>query len=222
MLSEIELKDEDLRLRGQLDLLLVGNEIVVVDLKTQTLLDEGLPDWVEFQLTVYAHLAQKTYGTLPVRAEVFSLNRGRREVPITEASIQNALAALATARATDPSHANPSPEVCRFCERRLECEPHWEAAAEWTTSDAVVGSVQRLEYATAGVVAALLQTASGPAWVTGIPGQLVDACPGDSLQVVRVCNLGLSAEAIGQWRWRRQSALRIVAESDRRACQVGC
>ena len=62
VLSEIELRDEDLRLRGQLDLLLLGDEIVVVDLKTQTLLDEGLPEWVKFQLTVYAHLIQKAYG----------------------------------------------------------------------------------------------------------------------------------------------------------------
>ena len=94
-------------MRGQLDLLLLGDEIVVVDLKTQTLLEREVPDWVGFQLTVYAHLIRKAYGTLPTRAEVFSLNRGRIVVPIAEASVQAALDTLVRARAADMSQAEP-------------------------------------------------------------------------------------------------------------------
>jgi CRISPR/Cas system-associated exonuclease Cas4 (RecB family) len=210
VLSEIELKDEDLRLRGQLDLLLLGDETVVVDLKTQTLLDEELPEWVEFQLRVYAHLVEKTYGKLPARAEVFSLNRGRREVQITEESIQDALAGLATARAADLSSANPSPEVCRFCDRRLVCEPHWGVVTTWPDVDAVEGAVQRAEHAATGVVALLLETADGAAWVSGIPRAFADVIAGDVIRCVRVRHVETSG-ATPEWRWRGMSTCRISA-----------
>lgn len=210
VLSEIELQDEDLRLRGQLDLLLLGDEIVVVDLKTQTLLDEGLPEWVKFQLTVYAHLVQKTYGTLPARAEVFSLNRGRREVKITEESLGDAMTALAIARAADPSHANPSPEACRFCDRRLGCEPHWAATATWPDVDAVEGTVQRAEHAATGVVALLLNTANGAAWISGIPSDLIGDPGRTRVRLIRVRSVRREADDATEWRWTRLSAIAIL------------
>lgn len=208
VLSEIELKDEDLRLRGQLDLLLLGDEIVVVDLKTQTLLGEGLPEWVAFQMTVYAHLIRKTYATLPSRAEVFSLNKGRKKVPITEESLQEGLAALASARAADPLDANPSPDVCSFCVRRFVCEPHWNVAMDWPDTDAVEGTVRRVEPAATGVVALLLITYSGPAWLSGIPEGLADVSPGDEVRVVRVRRVDTSGGDFREWRWQSLSALK--------------
>lgn len=207
VLSEIGLKDEDLKLRGQPDLLLLGDEIVVVDLKTQALREEELPAWVEFQLMVYAHLIRTTYGTLPTRAEVFSLNRGRKEVAITEESLEMALVALASARAVDPSHANPSPEVCRFCDRRFACEPHWGVATSWPNADAVTGMVERTEHAAAGVVALLLATANGLAWISGIPERIASVSPKDTVRVVRVRRVGTADNGLREWRWRDSSAM---------------
>lgn len=209
VLSEVELQDVDLRLRGQLDLLLLGDEIVVVDLKTQTLLEEELPEWAQFQLTIYAHLIEKTYGVLPARAEAFSLNRGRIEVPITEMSLQTTLAALASARAADPSHANPSPEVCLFCDRRLGCKPHWEVAMSWPNPDAVTGEVVRLEEAASGVCALLLDTPTGPAWASGIPIALLNAVPGQQVRLIRVHHVGVNTNGTSEWRWRRLSAVNV-------------
>lgn len=214
VLSEVELQDEDLCLRGQLDLLLLGDEIVVVDLKTQTLLDEGLPEWVQFQLRLYAHLIEKTYGALPARAEVFSLNRGRIEVPITEESLQAALGALASARAADPSLANPSPEVCLFCDRRLECEPHWGVAMSWQDTDAVAGVVVRVEEAATGVSAVLLETLAGRAWASGIPSDLIAATPGQQVRLVRMQHVGMNADLVALWRWRRLSAGRAATAAE--------
>ncbi|MFI2486876.1 RecB family exonuclease [Promicromonospora kroppenstedtii] len=208
--SEIELKDEDLRLRGRPDLLLTGDEIVVVDLKTQTLREEELPAWVEFQLTVYAHLIRTVHGQLPTRAEVFSLNRGRREVVITDESLEATLVALASARTLDPSRANPSPEVCRFCDRRLVCEPHWSAAAKWPDADAVTGTVERTEHAATGVVALLLTTANGRAWVSGIPGALASVGSGDTVRVARVSPVLAADESRSEWRWRNFSAMTLA------------
>ena len=108
VLSEHVMHDHDLRLRGQLDLLLLGGEIVVVDLKTQTLIEDELPEWVQFQLNVYAHLVEKNYGSLPAHAEVFSLNRGRIEVSITQESLDGALDALAAARVSTPHMRTPA------------------------------------------------------------------------------------------------------------------
>lgn len=211
VVSEIELQDDDLRLRGQVDLLLLGDEIVVVDLKTETMLDEGLTDWMRFQLTIYAHLVQKTYGRLPDSAEVFSLNRGRRKVHITEESVRDALTALVTARAADRTHADPSPATCHFCGRRLECAPHWDASSTWPVRDAVEGVVERAEYAAAGMTALLLKTADGPEWVSRIPGAAGQAAPGDSVRIVRLKRVAPSRnDQMRAWSWQRTSAIRVV------------
>ena len=206
-ISEIELKDEDLRLRGQLDLLLLGDEIVVVDLKTQTLLEEGVPEGVAFQLAVYAHLIQKNYGTLPTRAEVFSLNRGRIVVPLTDESLSSALEALEKARAADSSIATPSSATCLFCDHRLSCEPHWDVAPGWPETDAVEGEIIRVESATTGVSAVHLNTFAGPVWVSGIPANLVSGVPGQRVRLVRMHGRRANADGVLEWRWTRVSAI---------------
>jgi hypothetical protein len=210
VLSEVELKDEDLRLRGQLDLLLLSDEIVVIDLKTQTLREDALPEWVTFQLTLYAHLVSKVYGKLPTRSEVFSLNRGRIVVPITDESLRSALELLATARAADSSLALPRREPCFFCDRRLNCEPHWDVATSWLDTDAVQGEIVRLEIAAKGVVAMLLDTSVGPAWATDIPASLVVGIPGQRVRLVRMHGRGATANGAGEWKWRPSSAIAFL------------
>jgi len=205
--SEIELEDEDLRLRGRLDLLLLGDQIVVVDLKTQTLLEEGVPEGVAFQLAVYAHLIQRNYGTLPTRTEVFSLNRGRIVVPLTDESLRSALEALEKARAADSSIATPSSATCLFCDHRLSCEPHWDVAPGWPETDAVEGEIIRVESAATGVSAVHLDTFAGPVWVSGIPSVLVSGAPGERLRLVRIHGGRTGAGDLPEWRWTRRSAL---------------
>ncbi len=207
VLPEIELTDEELKLRGQLDLLLLGDEIVVVDLKTQTLSEEELPEWVAFQLAVYAHLVRKSYGRLPTRSEVFSLNRGRIDLSLTEESIRSALDRLAEARSVDTSLAYPSPETCSFCARRLICEPHWDAAPTWSDTDVVRGVLVRVEMAASGVAAMLLDTSKGPAWASGIPANLVNGIPGQQVRLVRMHGRRATAHDVPEWRWTRVSAI---------------
>lgn len=207
VLPEIELEDEDLRLRGRLDLLLLGDEIVVVDLKTQTLLEDGVPEGVAFQLAVYALVIQRNYGTLPTRTEVFSLNRGRIVVPLTDESLSSALEALEKARAADSSIATPSSATCLFCDHRLSCEPHWDVAPGWPQTDAVEGEIIRVESAATGVSAVHLETVTGPVWVSGIPTSLVSGTPGQQVRLVRMRGRRANADGALEWRWTGVSAI---------------
>lgn len=208
IVSEAELWDPKFRLRGKPDLILLGDEVVVVDLKTQTFRDDDLPEWIEFQLAIYAHLVERTFGSRPDRAEVFSLSRGRIPVPITAAQIDAALAAVKTARQLDRDIAHPSPEVCRYCDRRCECDVHWHAAAEWLDADCLEGIAERVEVATNGVAAVRVLTAQGAAWVGKIPADLLTVRPGDAVRFVRVRRVRIGdSDAPPEWRFRAMSAL---------------
>lgn len=207
VLSEIELRDEQLRLRGELDLLLMGTEVAVVDLKTQTLKGRRLPRQVEFQLLTYAHLVRATHGRLPSQVKVLSLNRGLIDIPVTLGRIDRLLETLAAVRRADPHATNPDPETCRFCPRRLRCEDHWQAAAEWPGADAVRGRAIRVENAASGVSAVLLETPAGNAWVGGIPADIAPAAGERDVRVVRVRGGVVREDGLPQWQWLPRSAI---------------
>jgi hypothetical protein len=162
---------------------------------------------VIFQLTIYAHLIQKKYGVFPSHVEVFSLNRGRLPVTVTGESVLAALAAVAKARAVDPSVAYPAPETCRYCRRRLDYGPHWEAAPTWPSADCVQGPVERIELAANGVAALQVQSATGLVWVNGIPVALVTAGVGTHIRLVRLYHLGAGDERDTGLRWSASSAM---------------
>jgi RecB family exonuclease len=206
--SEAELWDPHLRLRGKPDLILLGEEVVLLDLKTQTFRDDELPESIKFQLAVYAHLVEHTFGSRPDRAEVFSLSRGRIPVPISDAEIEAALAAVETARQLDREIAHPSLEVCRYCDRRCECEPHWHAAAGWPDTDCLEGTADRVEVAANGVAAVRVLTKQGPSWVSKIPADLLTIRAGDAVRFVRVRPIKIGdSDAPPEWRFGAMSAL---------------
>lgn len=210
--SEIELADAVTKLRGTPDLLLLGSEMILLDLKTQAI-PEDVPEWVAFQLNLYAHLASATYGKRPDSVEIFSLSRGRVPVEITEQSIQSALVELEVARASTGGEARPGPDVCFFCDRRFSCQAHWDVAVAWPDSDCVEGVIKRFEVAASGLAAVLVDGSAGETWVSGIPEQKISAGKtGDRIRLVRLRRAIAAAEAQNSgWRWSGVSDLQLVS-----------
>jgi hypothetical protein len=206
VICETELIDPALMIRGTPDVVVVGERIAVIDLKTQTLKHDRLPPWAEFQLTIYAHLVERTHRELPTIVEVFSLNRGRLPVVVTPTTVRTALDAVVSARAADPTETRPAFEVCRFCARRLECQPHWDAAVSWATVDCVEGIVERTEQSSTGVIAVLVETAVGPAWVTGMPSAAIALGKGERFRAVRLLPADAGTGERRAWRWAGASA----------------
>lgn len=205
--SERELRDPGRAMRGTPDIVIIQNrDAVVVDLKTPTSKDELIPPWIEFQLTIYAHLVEVNYGMLPGRVEVFRLNRGLTAVPVSRAAVSDALMLVETARQADKSVATPGSETCRYCPRRTVCEPHWLAAATWSDPDCIEGGIETIERAANGLSAILIHSRDGRHWVTGIPGELLTAEEGAQIRMVR---LRRTEQDGNTWKfsWSRYSAL---------------
>lgn len=204
---EKELQDLPRALRGTPDIVVLGtNKAVVVDLKTQTLREESLAPWVVFQMTVYAHLVEHVYGLFPNQVEVFSLNRGRLPVVVTPETVTTALATVADARAADTSIAHPALDACRYCRRRLDCDPHWNAALSWPRADCLDGTIERIERAANATVAILVRGESDCHWVSGIPSELMAACGGARVRLVRLYRSETDGGA-SSYRWSSQSAM---------------
>ncbi len=211
VIPEQELKDPELRLRGTPDLVLLGSEVILIDLKTQTFTEDDVPDWVKFQLTIYAHLVKLAYGLRPDRVEVISLNRGQIPVTVTDEGIREALVAVASARDLSRHDAKPAEAVCYFCRRRLECQPHWDAVATWPDADCVEGTLRRIEEATTRAVAAvLIETNDDDVWVSGVPVELITGGPGDHARFVRLGRTRTNERGLTGRRWGRFSALHIA------------
>lgn len=207
--SEEELRDPVRALRGTPDIVVLSTvEAAVIDLKTQTFKEESLTASIVFQLTIYAHLVEQAYGVLPSQVEVFSLNRGRMHVAVTPATVANALATVEQARKADISVANPSPETCRYCRRRIDCQPQWDAAPFWPSRDCIEGTIERIERAANGAAAILVRSPGGLQWVGGIPGELVSASVGTSIRLVRLYRSDLAGDS-GGFKWSPQSALAL-------------
>ncbi|MGC4154860.1 MAG: PD-(D/E)XK nuclease family protein [Propionicimonas sp.] len=209
ILSEVELRDQALRLRGRPDLVLLGEKAILLDLKTQTLKRGEPPEWVDFQLNLYAHLVNVNHGVRLDSAKVFSLNRGLIPVPISQSTIRAALCAARAASESSLDDARPAPDVCRFCTRRLGCQPHWDIAPSWSPTDCVEGTVDRVEVAANGLAAIRIAQKQSSTWVSGIPAALVTVVTrGDHIRLVRVWQ---DATALGSespaWRWGGSSAV---------------
>jgi CRISPR/Cas system-associated exonuclease Cas4 (RecB family) len=209
VLSEEELRDPVRTLRGVPDIVMLSpGEAAVIDLKTQTFKEESLTASIVFQLTIYAYLVELAYGVFPNQVEVFSLNRGPMPVVVTPATVTNALATVEQARKADITIANPSPETCRYCRRRMDCQPQWDAAPFWPSRDCIEGTIERIETAANGAAAILVSSPAGLQWVSGIPGELVSASVGASIRLVRLYRSGPAGDS-GGFRWSPQSALAL-------------
>jgi hypothetical protein len=214
VLSERMLEDDSRALRGTPDIVVLARATVLIDLKTETLAADEVPPWVRFQLTIYAHLIAQRYGTLPAQIEIFSLNRGRIPVAITATDVAVALDAVERARASEPSDAHPEPDTCRFCQRRLGCEPHWEAASEWPQPDCVEGTIEHIERAANGLTAIRVRSRAETEWISGIPTPLVMADVGSTVRVVRVYRRQTPEADQHHWRWSALSSLAVPASLD--------
>lgn len=209
VISEDELRDTSRALRGTPDIVVMGQgEAVVIDLKTPTAKEDSLPPWIDFQLTIYAHLVEQEYGVLPRQAEVFRLNRGLMPLAVSPTSVAVALETVERARKADRSVATAAPETCRYCPRRLDCQAHWDAAAFWPGNDCVEGPIEQIERAANGLTALLLRSANGPRWVSGIPTELATANVGEHLRLVRLQRSEMANDLVG-FKWSRYSALSV-------------
>lgn len=211
VVSETELRDQERKLRGIPDLLLLGDEVILLDLKTQQFDGDELPEAVQFQLNIYSHLVNVQYGSRPDRVEVFSLHRGRIPVAVTQESINNTLAEVDAGRACDQTDAHPEPDLCRYCDRRLICEPHWQALQGWLDPDALEGEIIDIEVATNGQAALRVQLADGATWVNRIPAsELKGSQPGQRVRLVRLRKPRPTDDGqFDGWGWQRVSALQL-------------
>jgi len=207
--SEQVLLDPVRTLRGTPDIVVLNTgDAAVIDLKTQTFKEESLSPSIVFQLTIYAYLVELAYGVFPNQVEVFSLNRGRMPIVVTPATVANALATVEQAGKADKSIANPSPETCRYCRRRIDCQPQWDAAPLWPSRDCVEGAIERIERAANGAAAILVRSPGSLQWVGGIPGDLVSASVGARIRLVRLYRSDLAGDS-GGFKWSPQSALAV-------------
>lgn len=208
------LQDDALRLRGKVDLLLTGGELVLADLKSQTLPGgEGVPERIQFQMQFYAHLVRVNYGRAPDRTVVFSLNKGVQAVDVSDATMAEALTKVAEVRSADPNVASPCPTVCRFCDRRMECDAHWSTLATWDESDvdAVKGTIVKIERAATGVSQVWLATGAGERqWVARVPTSKLSASEGDQVRFVRVSGRWGGDGAERSWMWRSWSEMALT------------
>ncbi|GAB3283051.1 hypothetical protein GCM10027426_22490 [Microbacterium lacusdiani] len=167
-MSEVLLCDDVRRLYGQLDIVVEDAGGAVVDLKTGDDGTPGISNDVRNQLLLYAHLYGQQYGQLPVSLVVFSLRYGALPVEFSPHDVDALLSQVDAARGAVPLLAVPDPSGCRYCRRRLQCEPHWEAAAAWNDPDCVEGRVVKVETSRAGLTAVRIETARAAQWVVGL------------------------------------------------------
>lgn len=184
ILSELMLVDKDEYLFGIVDLVAPGSGGLIIDLKTGR--DASVPSSpaIAHQMRFYAHLFQATYGSPPQSAIVFSLQSGPVEIRVTTSEVTELLGGIRAARLIAGNIPRPDPVVCRFCPKRMICEPHWEVVSTWDRADAIEGEIVSIEQSTSGSVALRLESA----WLTGIPSSTLPegAAPGQFVRAVRI------------------------------------
>lgn len=213
VISEGTIRDAALRIYGTPDVVVLGKEITLIDLKTEQLDHGEISPWIKFQLSVYAHLVGQEHGSLPCRVEVFSTQRGRMPVQLKDTDISAALSAIEAARRAHPSSTNPDEDTCRYCLRRLRCDAQWQAALLWSKRDCLAGRVTRTERSLNGLTGLWLETADGPVLLSGVPTVLVPDLDGRTIRAVRVSASPRSESDQPNWRWGVRSALAVDSAS---------
>lgn len=182
--SEQLLRDEANHLFGILDLVGTGPHGFIIDFKTGRDASAASPLAIEHQMTFYAHLFQSSYGSLPERVFVFSLQQRLTAIRVTPSAITSLLDQIRVAKLTERTVAHPAAFTCRFCPKRMTCQSHWDAALDWEHPDALEGTIDDIERSSSGATAVRI----GGRWLTGIPKSAlpVDAAPGHFARAVRV------------------------------------
>lgn len=182
--SEVLLRDGRNNLFGIVDIVGHGSDGFIVDLKTGRDTSAKFSPAVEHQMTFYAHLFQAAYGKFPKYVIVFSLQRGPEEIQVSPSAVAALLDRIRAAQLSERTEARPEADTCRFCPRRMTCEPHWDAAPDWERPDAIEGTIDKIERSTSGTAALLI----GGRWLTGVAeDRLPDSiAPGKFVRAVRV------------------------------------
>lgn len=182
--SELLLNDENNHLFGILDIAATGASGLVIDLKTGRDGSAEPSPTIEHQMTFYAHLFQATYGMRPEHVVIFSLQHGAAEIEVTSSMISVLLEQVRAARLSASAIARPQQDTCRFCPKRMTCQPHWDALPTWDRPDAIEGAISKIEHSSSGKTALRI----GSQWLTGIPAISIPggAEPGEFARVVHV------------------------------------
>ena len=204
--SEVFLQDDVHMLYGQLDVIVDDpGGGAVVDLKTGTDSDR---ESVRTQLLIYASLFKRESGHLPTYLVAFSLRRGPVQIEFSQADVDDLLARVGAAR-EQPGLAIPDAAGCKYCRRRLVCEPHWSAAAAWAEPDCVEGLVSKVENAAAGLTAVRISSGAGEQWVTGLASLHSQALnTGSKIRVTEVVGRGAGEER--EWRATRSTRVSVL------------
>lgn len=201
--SELLLSDDRDHLFGILDIAAPGSGGFIIDLKTGRDASAESSPTLKHQMTFYAHLFRSAYGVLPEQVIVFSLRRGPVEISVTASEIAALLDQVRAAQLTERTVARPEPDLCRFCAKRMTCQPHWDAVPVWDRTDAIEGTIGNVERSSSGATALLIDGR----WVTGIPARVLPdgAAPGQFARAVRVRRLDDSTPE----EWVASSSTRI-------------
>lgn len=190
--SEVFLCDDVSMVYGQLDVVVDDpGGGAVVDLKTG---NETTSEGVRIQLLIYAALFKQETGYYPATLVAFSLVRGPVPIEFSQAEVDDVFARVEAAR-VQRELAVPDPAGCKYCRRRLICEPHWSAATTWVESDCIEGRISKVEAAAGGLTAVRVSTAAGEQWVTGLaPPRRHGLTMGHTIRVTEVVGRGVGAE----------------------------
>ncbi|WCD93282.1 PD-(D/E)XK nuclease family protein [Microbacterium sp. nov. GSS16] len=206
--SEVFLQDRVSMLYGQLDVV-VDNPRggAVVDLKTGK---DANSQGIRTQLLIYAALFKRESGHLPNSLIAFSLQHGPVQIEFSQREVDDVLAHVEVAR-TQRGLAVPDSKGCKYCRRRLTCEPHWNAARAWVDADCIEGSISKVEAAAGGLTAVRLSTTSGEQWVTGLTRlRPQDLITGPKLRVTEVA--GRRSGAGREWRASRSTRASVLPD----------
>ncbi|WP_246078183.1 PD-(D/E)XK nuclease family protein [Microbacterium testaceum] len=188
--SEVFLTDRATGIYGALDVIVDGGAGggAVIDLKSGRDVVGDLDAAARVQLLMYAHLFRREYGQLPATLIAFSLIRGALPIEFSLEEVDELIERVGGVRALQDPVATPGQAVCRYCSRRLRCEPHWVAAEEWSKPDCLEGQLTKIERAAAGMTAIRLKTPTASEWVTNLDAQQAANARaiGERVRVVRV------------------------------------
>lgn len=222
ILCEHTVFSPDGRVRGRVDLLVLGARPAVIDHKTGVVLEDGVTiGHFHRQLAIYAWLASVTMQSEVNDAALFSLRDGLVEVDVSATARQSlvaeALSALETYNDRVPREqpAAPSEVGCGTCRFVGRCDPAWRALTDGVVERLGWGEAIRGVASAPVVVAAAdrsavqvdveVGTVSGPAVVvTDVPTHLASGLgAGDRLAA---WGLSLRSENPVTLRWRDGSS----------------
>ena len=141
--TERTLRSDRSPLFGRPDRVVVkGDSVEIIDLKTSQAAEDGMPDRAKRQLIMYAALWEEVTGVLPNKLTVEAIDGSRTSITVTQKEVEsqreaamadfNAFNQAAVEPSTLLGKANPSPDACRFCDYKALCGPFFDALSdEW-------------------------------------------------------------------------------------------